>query len=344
MSDNQQQQVGQERKSAYAMLKSKWDQMALRHPQFPVTISLVLVVIVMSIFIGIMNPRFFLSRNLTNILVQVSGYMCLAVGMTLVMTTGGLDISVGSIAGLTSAVVGVAMSWWGVGGVGALGIGLIIGLLCGAFNGLFVVLFKVPSLIVTLGSRAAFRSLGFVFTEGELLYGFPDSFRWITQLRPLGIPFSIIVVIPFMVWGTYFLYRTKTGRHLQAIGGNREAARLAGIKVRPISFSVFVVSGLMAAVASVLAVSRLDAAQPQIGYEYEIHTIAAVVLGGTLLTGGRGLMVASFLAMLILQVLSNGMVLMGVSFFWQQVVVGIVFIMVVAIRTIRSKDQQKIGI
>lgn len=339
-----QQEMNKKGPTAVTTLKEKWDRMAQRHPQYPVTFSLIAVLIVMSLFIGIMNPRFFMARNLTNILVQVTGFMCLAVGMTLVMTTGGLDISVGAIAGLTSATVGVAMTWWGVSGVSALLIGLVVGVLCGLFNGLFVVYFKVPSLIVTLGSRAAFRSLGYVFTGGELLYGFPLTFRWITQLRPLGIPFSIILVAPIMVWGAYFLYRTKTGRHIQAIGGNREAARLAGVKVKPILLSVFVISGVMAAVAALIAVSRLDAAQPQIGYEYEIHTIAAVVLGGTLLTGGRGLMVASFLAMLILQVLSNGMVLMGVSFFWQQVVVGIVFILVVAVRTARAKEQQKIGV
>ncbi len=324
--------------------KDWWEEITQRRPQFAVTVSLLIILIVMSLIIGIVNPRFFLGRNLMNILVQTSGYMCLAVGMTLVMTTGGLDISVGSIAGLTAGILGVAMNWWGLGGVGALFLGLLVGLLCGLFNGIFVVFFQVPSLIVTLGSRAAFRSLGYVFTEGELLYGFPDSFRWITQLRPLGIPFAIILVLPVIIWGTYYLYRTKSGRYIVATGGNKEAARLAGINIKMVTLKVFAISGVMASIAAMIAVSRLNAAQPQIGYEYEIHTIAAVVLGGTLLTGGRGLMVASFLAMLILQVMSNGMVLMGVSFFWQQVVVGLVFIAVVAIRTVRAKEVQRIGI
>jgi len=334
----------QENLSKFGALKNWWDDTTQRRPRMATNVALIVILIVLSLIIGAVNPRFFMVRNLLNILVQTAGFMCLAVGMTLVMTTGGLDISVGAIAGLTAGVLGVAMNWWGVPGWAALFLGLFIGLLCGLFNGVFIVFFQVPSLIVTLGSRAAFRSLGYVFTEGELLYGFPDSFRWITQLRPLGIPFAIILVIPILIWGVYFLYRTKTGRNIQATGGNKEAARLAGINVKGVTMTVFAISGVMASIAAMIAVSRLDAGQPQIGYEYEIHTIAAVVLGGTLLTGGRGLMIASFIAMLILQVVSNGMVLMRVSFFWQEVVVGLVFIAVVAVRTVRAKEVQKIGI
>ena len=336
--------VQQERLTALGAIRSKWNQISERHPTFGITLSLFVILIVMSVFVGIMNPRFFMIRNLANILIQVSGYVFLAVGMTLVMTAGGLDISVGAISGLAAAIMGVSMAWWEAGGITAIVLGLGVGLLCGLFNGLFVILFKVPSLIVTLGTRAAFRNLGFVVTQGELLFGFPAAFRWVARGQILGIPFPILVVIPVALWGMYFLYRTKTGRHLTAIGGNREAATLAGIKVRLTTLSAFAICGLMAGAAAIIAVARLDAAQPQIGYEYEIHTIAAVVLGGTLLTGGRGLMLGSILAMVILQVMGNGMVLMGVSFFWQQVVIGIVFILVVAVRTMRAREVQKIGL
>lgn len=325
-------------------IKQTWDKITARYPNFGITFSLFVILIVMSLFVGAMNPRFFMGRNLINILIQISGYICLAVGMTLVMTTGGLDISVGSTVGMVTAIMGVAMSWWEVGGITAILLGLAVALVAGAINGLFVVLFNVPSLIVTLGTRAAYRNLGYVFTEGELLFGFPDSFRWVSRGRVLGIPFPILFAAIVAVWGVYFLYKTKTGRQITAIGGNREAARLAGIKVKQTTWMVFIVSGLMAGFAAVIAVSKLDAAQPSTGFDYEIHTIAAVVLGGTLLTGGRGMMVGSVLAMIILQVMSNGMVLMGVSFFWQQVVIGFVFIMVVAARTLRSKEVQKIGL
>ena len=333
-----------EPRGAVGAVQSKWKQITERYPNFGITFSLFIILIVMSLFVGMMNPRFFMPRNIINILVQVAGFTCLAVGMTLVMTTGGLDISVGATVGVATAVMGVAMAWWQVGGITAIILGLLVGTVAGFINGMFVVLFKVPSLIVTLGTRAAFRNLGYVFTEGELLFGFPDSFRWVARARLLGIPFPVIIALITSIWGIYFLYKTKTGRHITAIGGNREAAHLAGIKVRRTTWLVFVISGLMAGIAAVIAVSRLDAAQPSTGYEYEIHTIAAVVLGGTLLSGGRGLMLGSILAMVILQVMANGMVLMGVSFFWQQVVIGVVFIMVVAVRTLRAREVQKIGL
>lgn len=339
MSDSVSRRVGKIGISAEA-----WRRITVRYPNFGITFSLFIILIAMSLVIGLINPRFFMARNLMNILIQVSGYTCLAVGMTLVMTTGGLDISVGATVGMVTAVMGVAMSWWELGGVQTIFLGILVGLIAGFINGLFVVVFNVPSLIVTLGTRAAYRNLGYIFTEGELLFGFPDSFRWVARSRIIGIPFPVLLAGLVAAWGIYFLYKTKTGRHITAIGGNREAARLSGIKVRQTTWLVFIISGFTAALAALIAVSRLDAAQPSTGVDYEIHTIAAVVLGGTLLTGGRGLMVGSVLAMIILQVMANGMVLMGVSFFWQQVVIGVVFILVVAVRTLRSREIQKIGL
>lgn len=320
--------------------QKRWDKMTERYMDFGIIFSLVVILLGMCLFVSIINPRFLMVRNLTNILVQITGYICVSVGMTLVITTGGLDISIGSIMGLSAAMMGVSMSIWNLSGPTAIVIGLAVSILAGVINGFFVVKFKVPSLIVTLGTRAAFRGLAYVITGGELLFGFPASFRLVSSGKVLGIPFTILVAILVALWGIYFLSCTKTGRYITAIGGNSEAARLAGIKVNPTTWSVYIISGLMAGLAAVIAVSRLDAAQPQIGYDYEIHTIAAVVLGGTLLAGGRGTMLGSILAVVILQVMSNAMVLMGVSFFWQQVVIGLVFVLVVAVRTMRSKESQ----
>lgn len=324
--------------------QKRWNKMTERYPDVGIIFSLVVILLGMCLFVSIVNPRFLMVRNLTNILVQLTGFICVSVGMTLVITTGGLDISIGSIMGLSAAMMGVSMSIWNMSGPAAIAIGLAVGILAGVINGFFVVMFKVPPLIVTLGTRAAFRGLAYVITGGELLFGFPASFRSVSASRVLGIPFTILVAILVALWGIYFLSRTKTGRHITAIGGNREAARLAGIKVNPTTWSVYIIIGLMAGLAAVIAVSRLDAAQPQIGYDYEIHTIAAVVLGGTLLVGGRGMMLGSILAVIILQVMSNAMVLVGVSFFWQQVVIGLVFVLVVAVRTMRSKESQMIGL
>ncbi|MEE9192087.1 MAG: ABC transporter permease [Candidatus Aerophobetes bacterium] len=315
----------------------KWKVMESTYPNFRVLVSLSLILLGMVITLSILSDKFLTIRNLTNIMTQCSIYIIMGVGMTMVLTTAGLDISIGSVVGLSTVFMGVAMTHLGYPTWVGISIGLIISILCGVFNAIFIVVLKVPPLIVTLGTLAMFRGLAYVYTAGELFFGFPKSFVWISRGRTLGIPMPIWIALVVLVLGYYLLKKTRTGCHITAIGGNEEAAALAGVNLRRLKFLVYVTSAFLAGLAAVIYTARLDAAQPTVGMGDEIHVLAAVILGGTSLFGGRGTMIGTLLAVVLLQVLSNGVLLVGIGFFWQQVLIGLIFVVVVALRTMREQ-------
>ena len=310
-----------------------------KYPYFNTLASTFLVLMIMLVVLAISSDKFLTARNITNILNQAAIYIVLGVGMTIVMTSGGIDISIGSLIGLTTSIVGtfviaLGFPWW----MGII-IALVVGSLAGAFNGLFVVKLKVPSIIVTLGSMTMFRGLAYTVIDGKIYYGYDKAFLWLGRGKILGVPVPVCIAAIVFIVGWYFLDKTKTGRHIKAIGGNVEAARLAGIPVGKLRMLVFVIMGFLGGLATILATAKLGSSEGSAGGNVEMHTIAAVVVGGTALGGGVGLILGTLFGVIILAVLENGLLIAGVSYFMQRVLLGLIFILVVASRSFRQKDK-----
>jgi ribose/xylose/arabinose/galactoside ABC-type transport system permease subunit len=315
-----------------------WDNLSRNNPNFSSLASTTIIFVVMVLVLSILAPRFLSARNVTNILTQSAAYLIMAVGMTFVLTTGGIDISLGSMIGLTTAVLGRFVVEQGGSWILGVALALVFGLILGLWNGLFVVKFTVPSIIVTLGSMTMFRGMAYSYIEGQIFYGYPEAFLFLARGRIFGIPMAVYIAFAVFLLGLYVMDHTKLGRHITALGGNEEAARLAGIPVKLLRLLVFANMGLLTGLATVILTARLGSSEATAGMGMEIHVIAAVVLGGTMLSGGRGLMFGTLLGVLILAVLENGLLLAGVSFFMQRVLLGLIFILVVAARSMRDKS------
>lgn len=289
-------------------------------------IGLILIVVIISV----MSPNFLTLNNLLNVLRQVSINALIAFGMTFVILTGGIDLSVGSILALTGAVTAGFLAS-GMDPMFAMFLGLILGAILGAINGIIISKGNVAPFIATLATMTIYRGLTLVYTEGRPISGLGDSlsFQLIGKGYFFGIPVPVITMaIAFGV--LYFvLKKTTFGRRVYAVGGNEEASRLSGIKVDRIKVYVYALTGTLAALASLILTSRLNSAQPTAGNMFELDAIAAVVLGGTSLTGGRGWIVGTLIGALIIGVLNNGLNLIGVSSFFQQVVKGAVILVAV---------------
>ncbi len=252
--------------------------------------------------------------------------------MTFVILTGGIDLSVGSILALSSALVAGMMAS-GMDPFLAMAVGLLAGLVMGIVNGIIIAKGKVAPFIATLATMTIFRGLTLVYMDGRPITGLGDHlmFQMFGRGYFLGIPVpAVTMMIAFAV--LYFILKKTTfGRRTFAIGGNEEAAALSGINVTRIKVMIYGLSGILAALAGIVLTSRLDSAQPTAGTSYELDAIAAVVLGGTSLSGGRGWIVGTFIGVLIIGVLNNGLNLLGVSSFFQQVVKGLVILLAVLI-------------
>lgn len=288
-------------------------------------------------------PHFLSWRNIGIVLNQSSPYMILGVGMTLVITTKGIDLSIGATVALCGTVIGLVLVSYGLPVWLGIAAALVTGTLCGLFNGMWITRFRVPPLIVTLGTMVAFRGLAYVVLEHKILFGFPDSFLWLARGRLYGVSPAVYIALAVVVWGYFLMNRSRLGQHITAIGGNEEAARLAGIDVNRTRLIVYSLMGLLAGVATVVWIGRLNSAQAALGYGIEFHVIALVVLGGTSLFGGRGLIMGSLMGALILAVLENGLVISGLSAFVQQVMLGLLFILVVVFRTLQLREGQSSG-
>lgn len=289
-------------------------------------IGLLLIVVIISI----MSPNFLTVNNLLNVLRQVSINALIAFGMTFVILTGGIDLSVGSILALTGAVTAGLMAG-GMDPILAMFLGLLLGAVLGAINGVIIAKGKVAPFIATLATMTIYRGLTLVYTEGRPISGLGDSqaFQLLGKGYFFGIPVPVITMaITFGV--LYFILKKTTfGRRVYAVGGNEEASRLSGISVDRIKIYVYSLTGALAALAALILTSRLNSAQPTAGNMFELDAIAAVVLGGTSLTGGRGWIVGTLIGALIIGVLNNGLNLIGVSSFFQQVVKGAVILVAV---------------
>lgn len=307
------------------MLKSKDNTQSILQKIGPF-IGLMLIIVVISI----MSPNFLTINNIFNVLRQVSINALIAFGMTFVILTGGIDLSVGSILALTGAVTAGFLAS-GMDPILAMSLGLLLGAILGAVNGLIIAKGKVAPFIATLATMTVYRGLTLVYTEGKPISGLGDSlsFQLLGKGYFFGIPVPIVTML--LAFGVlyFILKKTTFGRRVYAVGGNEEASKLSGIRVDRIKIAVYALTGFLAALASLILTSRLNSAQPTAGNMFELDAIAAVVLGGTSLTGGRGWIVGTVIGALIIGVLNNGLNLIGVSSFFQQVVKGAVILIAV---------------
>ncbi|WP_411247116.1 ABC transporter permease subunit [Shouchella clausii] len=289
-------------------------------------IGLFLIILIISI----LNPGFLTAPNLLNVLRQVSINALIAFGMTFVILTGGIDLSVGAILAFSGAVTATLLSS-GMDPILAILIGLLVGAALGAINGIIIAKGKVAPFIATLATMTIYRGATLMFTDGRPVSNLGDStlFQMLGGGYFFGIPMPAITMMISFVILYLILKKTTFGRRVYAVGGNEEASILSGIKVDRIKIYVYSLTGFLAAIAGVILTSRLNSAQPTAGTMYELDAIAAVVLGGTSLTGGKGWIVGTLIGALIIGVLNNGLNLLGVSSFFQQVVKGSVILLAV---------------
>lgn len=292
---------------------------------------ILLIVLIALIFtFGILSPSFLKLSNLLNILSQNSIIGVVSLGMTLVIITGGIDLSVGSIVAFCS-VIFASIVVEGFGLIGACTITLISGSLIGFFNGYTIEKGKIPAFIVTLGMMSIARGLALMVSGSRSISLGSINFNSIVNTTFLGIKLSSLVFIglTFVLW--LFLNKTYPGKYLFAIGGNRKAAQFNGINVFNYSVFVYVIGGLFSAIAAILLVGSLNSAQPQAGILYELTAIAAVVIGGANLSGGKGSIMGTFLGVLILGVINNGLSILNVPSYYQYILVGSIVILSVSI-------------
>lgn len=281
--------------------------------------------VLLAAVLSVLTPRFLDSNNLANVARQVSINAVIAAGMTIVILTGGIDLSVGSVLALSGAAT-AGLATGGAPLAVAVPAGLGLGLLLGVANGLLVTYGRIPPFIATLGTMTAARGLTLVYTGGRPITGLSDSFR---VLGTGSMPTFIMLLVYLAAWA--FLSHTRPGRYIYAIGSNEEAARVAGIPVHRYKILAYALAGLVAGLAGVVLTARLNSAQPTAGVGFELDAIAAVVLGGTRLSGGTGSVGGTLVGSLIIGVLNNGLNLLDVSSFYQQVVKGVVILLAVLV-------------
>ncbi|MDR2019618.1 MAG: ABC transporter permease [Treponema sp.] len=299
--------------------------------------GIVIILLAMCLILTIAVGRVFLSSdNLVSVVRQFSFIAIMAIGESIVIMTGGIDLSVGSIFAFASVIGCMVMTKLNLGTAGGLLSGLLVGAGMGAANGLFITRLKLPPFIATLGMMSIARGLSFGVTGGFPISMLPDSFKFIGQGYVGFVPAPVIILILLTVIFGVFMHKSITGRRIYAIGGNEEAARLSGVRIERIKILVYTLSGLLAGLAGLMTAGRLGVAQSTAGNGYEMDAISATIIGGASLAGGVGNIAGPILGAAIMQVLRNGLVLTGVSAYWQQAVLGAVIIIAVAFDKLRQ--------
>ena len=295
------------------------------------------LVLISAVF-AVKSDVFLTQPNLINILQQSSINACIALGMTLVIISGGIDLSVGPIAAL-SAVLGAAMLVAGLPIPLAIAGALATGLACGFVNGALIAWGGLQPFIVTLGGLSLYRALALIYTGGQPIFGLPDSFRALTNGSIAGIPNPVVIVAVLALLAWVILNKTPLGEYFMAIGGNPEAARIAGVPVTLTKLAAYMISGLMAAVAALILIGRLGAAEPTLGTLWELDAIAAAAIGGASLMVGRGSILGTLIGCIILGTLRNGLTLLNVQAFYQLLATGIIIIVAMLIDKATSGKQ-----
>jgi ribose transport system permease protein len=302
----------------------------------------------MVVALSVLSDNFLTADNGWNILRQISVNLCLSIGMTLVILSGGIDLSVGAILGLAGAVAagvlknGLTLAVFGVRleftTAGTIAAGLAVGAAAGWVNGSAITRFRLPPFVATLGMLSIARGLTMLWTGGFPITSLGPDFGFLGTGAWLGMPMPVWIMLGLVAIFVVVTQHTRFGRHVYAVGGNERAARLTGLNVARIKVAVYTLAGALAGVAGLIVTARLDSAQPNAGLGYELDSIAAVVIGGTSLSGGRGSVGGTVLGCLIIGVLNNGLFLLNVSPFWQQVIKGGVILLAVAIDKLNRRS------
>ena len=309
-------------------------------PVFFGKFGIVIILVILMALFSSLNPAFRSWANIINILRQVSIVGIMAVGMTMVLLAGCIDLSVGSIAGCGTVIAAILLKagvpWWGT-----LLIIMMGGCLIGLCNGFFVAHLDIPPLIASLGMMISLRGAAYLITNGKPVFGFPPDILFLGRGMVLGIPFPVWIMITLFAVGIIFLSKTRTGRYIYGVGGNEEASRLSGINTKKIKMFVFATSATLAALAGVVLLARINSGQPKSGDGYEMDVITAVVLGGTSISGGEGNLIFVKFGVLIMGVLKNGMNMVNISDYVQQFISGLVLIAAVAFDRYMQRIKQR---
>lgn len=301
------------------------------------TYSLIIVVIVLGTILSIATPTFFTSTNLINVLRQVSINGILAIGMTFVVLTGGIDLSVGSIVAFSGIVAAGMLRDLELGLLATIIIVIFIATLLGAINGYFIAYWNAAPFVVTLAMMTIARGMTYVYSNGRPISPLPEQYLIIGKGQFLGLPIPAIILLIIFLVGFFILKYFRIGRHIYAVGGNSNAALVSGINVRKVTLYTYAISGCLCGIAAIILTARVSAGLPQAGQGYELDAIAATVIGGTSLSGGRGKLWGTILGTLLLGIVSNGLDLLNVSSFYQQIAKGIIILGAILIDSRRNK-------
>ncbi len=288
---------------------------------------IVLAILIETVVFAALAPQFLSLDNFVNIAISIAVIGILAVGMTFVILTGGIDLSIGSVAALAGVAAAIISLKFGVaaGFAAALGVGIV----CGIFNGIFVAYFRVPPFVVTLAILTIARGAAFILSEGRSIGNLPENFSRLGKSSVFGVPWSVLLMLATFAVGWFILKHTTFGRYVYAVGANAEATFLAGIDVKSVTFRVYVLNGLLVGIAAIVLASRLGAGVPNSGLQYELDVIAAVVVGGTSLLGGRGSVIQTLLGAIFIGILNNGLNLRGTDPYLQKIWLGVVILLAV---------------
>lgn len=299
--------------------------------------GLLIVFGIICLLISLITPQFLTVSNLTIIVTQVSINALLAFGVTFVIITGGIDLSLGSIVAVTGVTSAMLAHPDSNPVLIPIVMGLLAGLLMGVFNGFIITKSKIAPFIVTLGTMTIGRGLALILSDGRPVSNLSDSFNYLGSGTIFGIPILILIFILVFALCSIILSKTILGRYIYAIGGNEQAARASGINIDRVKLSVYSISGLLAGLAGILLASRITTGQPNAGAGFELDAIAAVVIGGTSTAGGRGTMSGTLIGVLLIGVINNGLDLLNVTSYYQQVVMGIIIIGAVIVDSLNQK-------
>jgi ribose transport system permease protein len=297
--------------------------------------GIILAILLMGAFIAVSNPNFLTPYNIQVVARQVSFIAVVAAGQTLVLLLGGIDLSVGAIAGLSAILGAMMMTGGGLDPFLAMAIAVLFGFACGLVNGVMIARLKLNAFIVTLATGEVFAGAILVITKGYAITGVPKVFQVVGQGNLWGLPIPVAIMFVIYLGLGWVTRNTPFGRNVFAIGGNRDAARFSGLRVERVEALVYGLSGAAAALAGMMFVSRMNAGQPTIGASWLMPSITAAIIGGTSLSGGVGTMFGTLLGATFMAVLGNGIVLMNVSSYWERVIIGFFVIVAVIVDLVR---------
>ncbi|NPV53931.1 MAG: ABC transporter permease [Firmicutes bacterium] len=304
---------------------------------FSSQLSSILALIGLSVILSFLSPHFLTSGNLLTVLLQSSINSILAVGETFIILTGGIDLSVGSVVAFSSAIMGELVVNYGLNPYLGILLGLVLGTLTGLLHGVIITKIGIPPFIVTLGAMSIWRGLALQLTGGTHTYGLPSVILWLGQgyIGPVPVPFVVALAVYVVSW--FILDRTQLGLYTYAIGGNEQATRLSGINIHRYKVYLYAICGFLSGLAGVILAGRLNSTAGVVGVGFELDAIAAVVIGGTSLFGGEGIVWGSLLGAVLMGVIRNGLNLLNVSAYYQMVVIGAVIVAAVGVDALRRK-------